>query len=154
MPSPSAWAVDARLCVARGRQELTRGAFVATTGASRSRAAAPSMGAESASKNTRTVTHAGRALRCGRAGRLDGLRGLVELLDAGGELEVAVGQPTLGVTGEGQGDLVPADVDIGVVAGRFGRCGDLGDEDHRLGEVLAHEGLDDLIAAPLPAGQV
>src|SRR5215211_227118 len=73
-------------------------------------------------------------LRCGRAGRLGGLGGLVELLDAGGELEVAVGQPTLGVAGEGQGDLVPADVDVGVVAGRLGCVGDLGDEGDRVGE--------------------
>jgi hypothetical protein len=41
----------------------------------------------------------------------------------------------------------------GVVAGRLGCVGDLGDERDRVGEVLAHEGLDDLIAAPLPAGQ-
>jgi hypothetical protein len=41
---------------------------------------------------------------------------LVALLDAGGELEVAVGQATLGLAGQGQGDLVPADVDVGVVA--------------------------------------
>jgi hypothetical protein len=59
--------------------------------------------------------------RC--AGRSGGLGGLVELLDAGGELKVAVGQPTLGVAGQGQGDPVPADVDVGVVAGRLGRRG-------------------------------
>src|SRR4029453_17287469 len=95
----------------------------------------------------------GRALRSGPAGRAGGLGGLVEFLDAGGELEVAVGQPTLGVAGEGQGDLVPADVDVGVVAGRLGRVGDLGDERDRVSEVLAHEGLEDLVAAPLPTGQ-
>src|SRR5829696_3150480 len=88
-----------------------------------------------------------------RARRSGGLGGLVEFLDAGGELEVAVGQPTLGVAGEGQGDLVPADVDVGVVAGGLGCVGDLVDEAHRVGEVGAHEGLDDLIAAPLPTGQ-
>ena len=65
----------------------------------------------------------------GRSGRLDGL---IELLDAGGQLEVAVGQATLGVTGEGQGDLVPADVDVGVVAGRLSRVGVLVDEQHRM----------------------
>jgi hypothetical protein len=37
---------------------------------------------------------------------LGGLRGLVEFLDAGGELEVALGQPALGVGGQGEGDLV------------------------------------------------
>src|SRR5215217_2420799 len=87
-------------------------------------------------------------------GRSGGLGALVELLDPGGELEVALGQATLVVAGQGQGDLVPADVDVGVVAGRLGRAGDLVDEGHRLGEVGACEGLDDLVAAPLPAGQV
>jgi len=52
-----------------------------------------------------------------------------------------------------RGDLVPADVDVGVVAGGLGCVGDLVDEAHRVGEVGAHEGLDDLIAAPLPTGQ-
>src|SRR5215212_4005761 len=79
------------------------------------------------------------------AGPSSGLGGLVELLNAGGQLEVAVGQATLGVAGQGQGDLVPADVDVRVVAGRLGRCGDLVDEAHRVGEVLPHEGLDDLV---------
>src|SRR6266540_3954548 len=95
----------------------------------------------------------GQALRSGRARGSGGLCGLVELLDAGGELEVALGQPTLGVAGEDEGDPVPADVDVGVVAGRLGRAGDLVHERHRAGEVLAHERLDDLVAAPLPAGQ-
>src|SRR6266540_565521 len=95
----------------------------------------------------------GQALRSGSARGSGALRGLVELLDAGGELEVALGQPTLGVAGEDEGDLVPADVDVGVVAGRLGRAGDLVDERHRVGEVLAHERLHDLVAAPLPAGQ-
>jgi hypothetical protein len=45
---------------------------------------------------------------------------LVELLDAGSQLEVAVGQPTLGAAGQRQGDLVPADVDVEMVAGRPG----------------------------------
>jgi hypothetical protein len=70
-----------------------------------------------------------------------------------GQLEVAVGQATFGVAGQGQGDRVPADIDVGVVAGRLGRCGHLVDEHHRVGEVLTHEGLDDLVAAPLPARQ-
>ena len=41
----------------------------------------------------------------------------------------------------------------GWVAGRLGRAGDLVDERHRVGEVLAHEGLDDFVAAALPTGQ-
>jgi hypothetical protein len=66
----------------------------------------------------------------------------------GAELEVALGQAALGVAGQGQGDLVPANVDVGVgmVAGRLGRCGDLVDEHHCVGEVGACEGLDDLVA--------
>jgi hypothetical protein len=63
----------------------------------------------------------GSSARSGCGGRLGGLGGLVELLDAGGQLEVTVGQPTLVVAGQGQGDRVPADVDVGVVAGRLGR---------------------------------
>ena len=57
-----------------------------------------------------------------REGRSGGLGRLVELLDAGGELEIAFGQAALGVAGQGQGDLVPANVDVGVgmVAGRLG----------------------------------
>jgi hypothetical protein len=70
-----------------------------------------------------------------------------------GQLEVTIGQATLVVAGQGQGDRVPADVDVGVVAGRLGRRGDLVDEHHRVGEVVAREGLDDLVAAPLPARQ-
>jgi hypothetical protein len=89
-----------------------------------------------------------------RAGRSGGLCRLVKLLDAGGQLEVALGQPALSVAGQRQGDLVPADVDVEVVAGRLGRCGDLVDEGHRLDEVGAREGLDELVAAPLPTGQV
>ena len=42
---------------------------------------------------------------------LRGLDGLVEFLDAGGQLEIALGQATLGVAGQGKSDLVPADVD-------------------------------------------
>jgi hypothetical protein len=38
-----------------------------------------------------------------------------------GQLEVTIGQATLVVAGQGQGDRVPADVDVGVVAGRLGR---------------------------------
>jgi hypothetical protein len=41
---------------------------------------------------------------------------LVELLDAGGELEVAVGQSTLGVAAQGQDAPVSADIDAGMVA--------------------------------------
>jgi hypothetical protein len=40
-----------------------------------------------------------------------------------------------------------------MVAGRLGRAGNLVDKRHRLGEVLAHEALDDLVTAPLPTGQ-
>jgi hypothetical protein len=47
-----------------------------------------------------------------------------------------------------------ANVDVGVVAGRLGRCGDLVDEHHRPGEVGTHEGLDELVAPTLPTGQV
>jgi hypothetical protein len=57
----------------------------------------------------------GASTRSGRGGRLGGLGGLVELLDAGGQLEVTVGQATLGVAGQGQGDRVPADVDDDLV---------------------------------------
>jgi hypothetical protein len=77
----------------------------------------------------------------------------VELLDAGGELEVTLSQPTLVVAGQSQDDRVPTDVDVGMVAGRLGRAGNLVDKRHRLGEVLAHEALDDLVTAPLPTGQ-
>jgi hypothetical protein len=38
----------------------------------------------------------------GRAGRSGRLRGLVQLLDAGGKLKVPVGQTTLGVVGRAQ----------------------------------------------------
>src|SRR4029450_1527003 len=94
-----------------------------------------------------------RSIRARRTVRLGRLRGLVELLDTGGELEVAGGQPTLGMAGQGQSDLVPADVDVRMVASRLGRCGDIVDEHHRVSEVLAPEGLDDLVAASLPAGE-
>jgi hypothetical protein len=47
-----------------------------------------------------------------------------------------------------------ANVDVGMVAGHLGRCGDLVDEHHRPGEVGTHEGLDELVAPTLPTGQV
>ena len=47
-----------------------------------------------------------------------------------------------------------ANVDVGMVVGRLGRCGDLVDKHHRPGEVGTHEGLDELVAPTLPTGQV
>jgi hypothetical protein len=46
-----------------------------------------------------------------------------------------------------------ANVDVGMMAGHLGRCGDLVDEHHRPGEVGTHGGLGELLAAPLPARQ-
>jgi len=70
-----------------------------------------------------------------------------------GEREVFFSQTTGVVGGEGEGDLVPAHVNIGMVLGLFGQTGDGVDKFHGGGEVFELVGAgDDLILAP-PPGQ-
>lgn len=52
--------------------------------------------------------------------------------------------------GEGEGHLVPPDVDVGVVIGLLGSHRDTGHETHRLTEVLEGEQSGDLLAGPRP----
>ena len=66
-----------------------------------------------------------------------------------GEREVFFSQTTGVVGGEGEGDLVPAHVNIGMVLGLFGQTGDGVDKFHGGGEIFELEGArDDLVLAP------
>ena len=64
--------------------------------------------------------------------------------------EAEVGERLRGVCREDQGDLVPTDVDIGMVIGLLGGEGNPVDEAHRLGEVGELEGLRDLLTFDRP----
>jgi hypothetical protein len=65
---------------------------------------------------------------------------LCETVDLGGELEVRVGETTLGVRGEGQADLVPAvHENIGVVVSRLCDLSDAVNERERCSEVREGE---------------
>ena len=65
------------------------------------------------------------------------------------EREVFFSETAGVVGGEGKGDLVPANVNIGMVLGLFGQTGDGVDKFHGGGEILELEGArDDLVLAP------
>ena len=66
------------------------------------------------------------------------------------QIEVLLGDPTLGMRAQDQEDLVPADVDVGVMVGLLGSQADPGDETHGFVEVLELELRLDRLPVPLP----
>ena len=97
-----------------------------------------------------------RGLGCGTGGNgcADGdwKRGLEDGRDLGGEGEVFLGNAALVVGGEGEEDLVIADVDVGVVLGALGEGGDKVDEAHGFAEVGELEGAAECAIGDLPLG--
>ncbi len=73
-----------------------------------------------------------------------------DLLDLDGEIGVLFGERTFGMGAEGQGHLVPTDVDVGVVVGHLGGEGDLNHKPDRSAETVELEGAAQFFAGDVP----
>ncbi len=74
----------------------------------------------------------------------------LQVVDLGREIGVLFGEPARVVGREGEGDFVPADVDVGVVIRVFGEVGDFVDELDGGREALELEGLRNGFAVESP----
>jgi hypothetical protein len=76
----------------------------------------------------------------------------LETVELACEVQVFGRECLLGVRGEHDRDLVPADVDVGVVVGNLGGKTNAGHESHRLIEIGERERARDRLARPFPMG--
>src|SRR5690242_4697568 len=73
-----------------------------------------------------------------------------QLVGCGGEVEVLCCQSASVVGDQGKADLVPADVDVGMVAGIFGGFADFVHKGEGCYEVLEFEGADEFAGLDFP----